>query len=471
MGIVQKEEDYRFYGTITTRSRQIADVPCKVFLPEKHDDEIRVVCPLNEQQFLQASGISRFSLAGMLTNSSGQKQGEITAKILWVESLSESHKDGLPPDRTLYAYTFELTVTHFFESSPKSQKTSTAIFWISPNSLLEPIKHFRPYANGAVRVKVLRKRDLRVHHRNITFDLVSQYKGGDHEVHVSRQLVAKVESQNGHTPASTSGLIQAIDDLVLIASFAARHRTACYRWDLEESGSIATHYRSRTLGTQKQGKRFFPDVLIEYNQLLPFLKKAISRLEREGALANLLRRSMHVLTKEPHVIEHDYIALFSALETLVLYFRKKHGFGFILKENHWKQIHKTIRDALKKADVDKKRSKLLLGNLIGANRMPLNDAFVKMCKRYKVDVTDLWPFSGAKGSLINIRNRLAHGEPLADVQAGAAMIATRHLQWITERVLLRVLDWPIERSGVDKYHLVQWIPYHDWQARLREFEN
>lgn len=115
-------------------------------------------------------------------------------------------------------------------------------------------------------------------------------------------------------------------------------------------------------------------------------------------------------------------------------------------------------------------ARLLLGNLNSVNRVPLSEALETLCRRYRIDIGDLWPFSGMEGSLINIRNKRAHGEPLTDMQTIALMTASEHLRWMMERLLLGILGWPIDKSGVDKQHLAQWIPYLDWKAHRFGFE-
>lgn len=463
-----QKEDHRFSGTLRSpQNHEIHDVSCKIFLPNDPSLQIRIECDLNEQQFRQASSFSRFSLSGKLPGRSEERADEIFSNVVYVDSLSQHHRRAELPDWTLKAYAYELTITRYFKEDSEPPK---ALFWITANALLEPLKTFWPNPNGTMRVRTLRERRFRHPQWEIKFDLVTHYKGDDYQAKISRHLVANVRPRNGSGFEKFPELVQLIDDVVLLASFAGRHPSVSFRWDLSEKGKMISHYRQRTLKAKKPLGRFLPDVVIDYKRFVLFLKMALLRLDRAGELANYLRTSMYTLVKEPHVIEHDYIALFSALETLVLFFRRKQGLGLILQEDKWKLVRRRIHDALQSADIDKRSKQLLIRNLSALNRISLNDTLVRMCERYKIDIEDLWPFSGQEGSLINLRNQLAHGEPMAQVHAAAIMTATRHLQWLMERVLLRILDWPIEESGVDKHYLRQWIPYHDWNRRFLELK-
>jgi hypothetical protein len=88
--------------------------------------------------------------------------------------------------------------------------------------------------------------------------------------------------------------------------------------------------------------------------------------------------------------------------------------------------------------------------------------------RFTVDVSDLWPLTdNTTGiTLVQLRNKVAHGEYLNPAQTLALLYAREHLRWAVERVLLSLLGWPIPRSKVSPGFLHHMHAYHNWkQAR------
>jgi hypothetical protein len=57
--------------------------------------------------------------------------------------------------------------------------------------------------------------------------------------------------------------------------------------------------------------------------------------------------------------------------------------------------------------------------------------------------------------LADIRNRVVHGSTFDHRQLNALAVAGDHLQWLLERMLLRVLAWPIDRSNVSGARLAK----------------
>ena len=108
---------------------------------------------------------------------------------------------------------------------------------------------------------------------------------------------------------------------------------------------------------------------------------------------------------------------------------------------------------------------LIYEKLPELNRISFSTAFNHFCAFYSIDLSDLWPvLKNSRGiSISEIRNKLIHGETFNPLQLGALMAAKEHLQWIMERLILAVLDWPISRSRVNKEFLEHYMACHkDW---------
>ena len=69
-------------------------------------------------------------------------------------------------------------------------------------------------------------------------------------------------------------------------------------------------------------------------------------------------------------------------------------------------------------------------------------------KLYAIDLQDLWPLldRGAGPSLKDIRNRIAHGQPLDSREERSLFWPTENLKWLVERMLLAILKLPRIKS-------------------------
>jgi hypothetical protein len=182
-----------------------------------------------------------------------------------------------------------------------------------------------------------------------------------------------------------------------------------------------------------------------------------------------VRQALHAVTAESRTIEQKFVRLFSALETLVLKHRRDSSVEFVFPPDEWKNIQKQLRKAMNGISAlanDNIKRCLVYENLSGLNRISLRTAYAAFCTYYQIELDDLWPVcgSGSSVTLADIRNRLVHGVPLERKQLNTVCIATRHLEWILERALLKILGWPLENSRVGPIWLRNMVDYLNWKG-------
>jgi hypothetical protein len=100
-----------------------------------------------------------------------------------------------------------------------------------------------------------------------------------------------------------------------------------------------------------------------------------------------------------------------------------------------------------------------------SNKMSISKLWAQFEKKYTIDLQDLWPLFGSKGSasLNEIRNVLVHGRAFTAASDFKALsIATENLRWTLERILLAILGWDIELSTVSAKKL-NWLTAHNWK--------
>ena len=101
--------------------------------------------------------------------------------------------------------------------------------------------------------------------------------------------------------------------------------------------------------------------------------------------------------------------------------------------------------------------------------MKIRPLFSFFQQKHPTDLNDLWPlFDPSRGvPLVGIRNRLAHGEPIAFGEMTALVYAGFHLRWTLERLVLSTLGWPVSKSLVKPESLRYLNPYN-WKSVIAQ---
>jgi hypothetical protein len=143
---------------------------------------------------------------------------------------------------------------------------------------------------------------------------------------------------------------------------------------------------------------------------------------------------------------------------LVLDFRRREGLEFVLQGNDWTSLKKYLQKCIKNSTVPKlepdQRASMYC-KLEELNRVSLREAFDFFCKRYSIHLADLWPVFGENGlaGLVDIRNKIIHGDPFPHGMFGSLVVAKEHLIYVLERMLSRVLEWGIAETKINPAYL------------------
>jgi len=218
-----------------------------------------------------------------------------------------------------------------------------------------------------------------------------------------------------------------LDVFLRLASFAARYRCVCPNWSYSDDGSsYVTHYFQNIV----MPKGHVPSVnetLIDVTLFPKFIRRAYNFYSR-NAETELLDNAIFALANEHSSLEDRFTRVFSGLESL-LWFAYRSGGGT-------------------------------------KKRVPIKERFKVFTARHKPRLDDLWPlFDDSAGPpLYAVRNAIAHGEFLDPGKSVVVSCAQENLNWTVERMLLTILDWPVEKSHVDQAYLRSWSAAYDWAA-------
>jgi hypothetical protein len=467
------EEDFRLYTTVGVNGVDVERVLCKVYLPIHHTDRVKLhFYPTAEQA--DKMGYWKFSVRGDVKGHSSEVVARIRAEKvyqesqdtkLWGEDLSET---------IAFAEASDFEVTRFWATKPKPDTDSEieGKFWLTPSTLLRPAKAFKNYPDGKVEVEAARQFDFTPPNGNsLTFDHhYHRRKNEQGETITFDELVATFKLQgNVNGGKRIEELLDDLEDVLLLASFAARHPCVCVGWEATGSYSY-TQQRvgNRTIPPEK-GKGRHLDEIIEPSDFPTFMAEAYRRFT--GIVPNeSFRRAIHfAIPRDGNTVDSDFVNLYSALEMMVLHFRREQGLEFIMpNEGECRQLQSDLRKWLKQHPLleNKGRRGLVYEKLFEINRVSFGHAFEKFCEVYSVDLNDLWPVVGNTGgpSLSTIRNRLVHGDVLGEGYYKALLTAKFHLQWTVERMILAMLGWPVNKSNVDAWYLSLMPMYKDWDS-------
>jgi len=359
-------------------------------------------------------------------------------------------------------------------------------FWLTHNRDVLKVRHEMRHTNGSIEVKEWEPYKFKLL-PDVEVTLDRQFRWTDHKkselIRREDLIVNVLLSPNNKEPLVVSDTILcAIDNFLLLLSFATRWNTICLGWNTSQWPYITKQYRhGRTLphhlleDTLHPVRQNHESGIIAPESVPDFLRHAwplwmgLDASSRE-MLQQVLQAIVHAQTLDLH---SAFTSHYSTLEMMVLHFRKNNDLEFVLSdEKEWEQFkedltgfiakHPLITGSTPQQKVRRKKAKEKISEF---NRVAFGTAFAEFCEIYTIPHQDIWPVTGEK-SLSRIRNNLVHGVLDGRDQTNAIYAAKLHIEWLVERSVLRLLSWPIENSRVAPNYLTHLIAYNreNWEA-------
>jgi len=248
-------------------------------------------------------------------------------------------------------------------------------------------------------------------------------------------------------------------------------RCVCLGWESYDAKTLVKQFlRNKTIPDTTNSKRFRTgNEIIDLAHFEDFIKTAYSNFLSYSEVAALRRAINFVIPSGRETIDGGFMVTYSALEMLVLHFRRKQGLEFIFPKNRFeKHIRKSLKEHIEQLnlpDLDADRKQMMKDKLSELNRVSFATAFNDFCNHYSVNLADLWSVTGdGEGvSLSQLRNKLVHGEHFDSRHYGALIYAKEHLQWTIQRMILGILGWSVDRSNVSPDRLGIMYAYQRWR--------
>lgn len=459
---LNKKENHYVNATLNSENAEIRNVPCKIFLPERiYEKPYLLFKPKNSADAARVMSFHTAKCKALIIGLDKKLQSTIKAQEVyfsqsgttyWGDDLSESTSFGEPQ---------HLHVIHHRDNAGLSDKTKMA-FWISPNQLLQPSAIRTTSYTGEIKYKHAKKIQF-VIKDGVKLIFEEHFKTKNTEDGDLLQWSYLVASAELQTPAIDlealrSDVLPNLDDFLLIASFAAGRRTACLGWTATDKLAHTTYYRGNYTFPDCKEKSSIHNRLADFQSSKKFIDTCYANFlahENKLALRNAICAAVPL---SQHMLEDSFLSRFAGLETLLLDFRRQKELEFVLDRAKWESLREHLRKCIKafdepKLEPDQRAS--IYSKLDELNRVSIREAFNIFCQSCGIYLSDLWPVFGDKEAigLVEIRNKLIHGDPFPHDLIEVLGVADMHLKITLERVLVRVLGWNISETSVNPAYL------------------
>ena len=237
-----------------------------------------------------------------------------------------------------------------------------------------------------------------------------------------------------------SQAIEIVNDLLLVASVAARYWIDWFSFQFVASSKFVDHVRSRRESfVESVGHR---NTLVDRGQAFDFLTIAVQALrEHRDSDFDLYLPLITVMTANTsELLEQRFLFYFMALEQLKdMYAQKKGLVRTVGSNSEGRCLIRDVNSYLDKRLADHPALTLVKEKTVELDRPPLWHVLEKLLLEYDVEWKDLYLPNTEKPTFIGVRNRLVHSAE--SVEPAQLYFETERLRVVIERLLLKSLRW------------------------------
>ncbi len=456
-----EKENYFLKATFNLAEKPVLNVPTKIYLPDRiHQKPYMKLLPTKEQYDILSHSFSG-SFFAEVKDLSGLLTETLQAPTVYFENSCATSWDNLS-EFSIDVVLQDLSITKYLSSNTTPTSTFLQI-WISPNKMIHIPKTLRSYPDGSTTVKSTKTLEFALSD-NIKITLDKVYKSKKVNSDNTIKWHNLVLNTNINIPANDlqkikQEVLSSIDDFLLLVSFISRTRTGYLGFDSIDKQTIYTYYRGYYSFPTGKSEPSINDGILSLSQFESFINHCYSIFINSPYKDSISKAIYALLPYNSNFLEEDYLSLFSALESLILDCRRLDNLEFIFDNKSWNIIKGQLKTFIKAGLTPSLKSSercLLYKKLNELNRVSLSDAFDYFCQKHNIDLSDLWPvFSpGQNVGLSEIRNKLIHGDNL-NID-NILWVATENLKWILERILITLLDWPLEKTEITPRFLMSY---------------
>jgi len=478
--LLRREENCLVDATIIKNSKEIKNVACKVYFPERIHEKPYLLFKPSRTDAARMAGLFNGAFKADIIGFDKEIQTTMMAPEVYFSENSTKYWGSDISESTILGEPQNLHIIDHLKNHDKPDRTNVE-FWVSPNSFISPFITQTSSYTGAITQKRIEKCEFTIKGGTVLkFD--KHYKSKtlkNNDLIQWSHLVARFEIDMPAVELVTikNELLEDIDDFLLLVSVASRRLTACLGWTAHDKYSITKFYRGNYSFPDVHKEVNSNDVVVDIRDFKSFMKCCYPVFQNyENKLA--LRNALHsAISSDLHSLETSYLSMFAGLETLILDFRRREGAELVLAPGQFKHLRSYLIECMKqstKPELTEAQQESICKKLGELNRVSLREAFEGFCKKYTIYLKDLWPVFGENGTvgLVDIRNKLIHGDPLNHDVFETLIIAKEHLKYALERVLLRILSWNLAKSKVSpEYLAIYGFGMKDLQTEQKKLSN
>jgi hypothetical protein len=465
--IPQRDEDYRLYASIKGDGFSIDNVLCKVYLPERLSDPIKVYFTSSVKQPLPMGCPFEFSFLSESTDERGKSILRVQASMVYIDEHSSKSWGSGPSEVILVGSPIDLKIIQSLKSNAELEGKEAKVrgsFWMTPSIMLAPQKILERSYTGDVKVTTVSKYEFELQDNiRLSFDYHYRFaKTRENADSISfPELVAEFEFES---EVVVNEALPLLDDFLTLTSFADRQRCVCLGWDYSSDNTYTRFYRRCMSFPKNDTKHDFNDTLIDppkFKEFMTTVYKMFAAVDCKEALRQAMQR---VLYRVKYCSNDVFLTLYSGVETLVFMDHE----GFILPPEQWSILREDLQTYVKEHHLLEGKERrndrqAIYEKMPELNRISFSSALKTFSTTYKVDLSDLWPLVDRTDGipLSEIRNRLIHGDVFSLHQERAMASACIHLRLILERMILSVLGWPVSESRASFYNVERLVEWRD----------
>ena len=216
--------------------------------------------------------------------------------------------------------------------------------------MLDPGKLVSLDYTGDVSVETFRRIEFTlINDVKLNFDVYFRYKKNDEGERVTfTEHIAEFEIDRKFKNINL--LIHTRNDFLILVSLAERKPCVCLGWDLlDSSNRIKNYRRGITIPKRSDNNPFTTLIDIEY--FMEFIQIAYNKFHSINH-NELIRQSIYkIISESDQTIENSFMSLYSAIENLVLFFRRNHRLEYALDKEQWvifkRDVEKYVKRYLK----------------------------------------------------------------------------------------------------------------------------
>jgi hypothetical protein len=371
-------------------------VLARITFPKRWSDRPTVVLNPTPEQFRALSYMGGRQLSFVLRLGSEEQQTTIETDGLWILRSNQTYWSEEVQECRIEAEANGVWKKRFRAKSNGSYGRKTNVrFWISPNKALHGFGGIEMDFNGnrVMEAHGHKKIDLSA---GLTLTFCKNYYWWSEEGIESATNYVLVANADLDMPSSEffdkeDGILKDLQLFLLVVSLATRTRTACYGWDVSADDGWYTRYLPDVSIPTGYSEPSFNDGLIGISDFESFYRRAYMAFVASKYKDSIVAAIYALTPLRERFLESDFIAVFSALEQVLLIFRRAEGIEYALPEEEWKHLRGRLEKVVKETVSEKDSREKIKAKMLDLNRVPLSYAYNKFIEEIRVDVSDLWP--------------------------------------------------------------------------------